>query len=123
MKKIAILISIVLSSNLYATGGFECNLESTGSLVAFGTTASVVGNPLISLTIIENGLEKTYSRDQIVGYWNIGTQLKVAVTDRDYLTLEYVLETNSKSPGLYDGESSGTLKTQLGQSLEVVCLF
>lgn len=123
MKKMMIFLSLLISSNLYATGGFECTSKKEGILVAYGTTASVVGNPLIALTIIENGVEKSYSRDQVMGYWNMGPELKVAVSDQDYMELEYVLETKEVAPRINEGKTVGTLTNSAGQKLDVVCLY
>jgi hypothetical protein len=123
MRISLLILSVLFSFKAFATGGFECTDKSNGKLVAFGTTARVVGNPLIALTIIEDKNETSYSRDQIVGYWNMGPELKVAVSDADYMFLDYVLETVEVTPRINEDVTEGTLKNRHGVVVEVECLY
>lgn len=122
MKKLFILLSLMISTQTFATGGFECN-SLDGKLVMYGTTASVAGNPLIALTVLKGEEEVSYSRTQIVGYWNYGPELKLFVLDEEYMSFDYILETKEVAPRINEGVTVGTLTNKDGSTLKVECLY
>lgn len=123
MKRLFVLLSLVISTQTFATGGFECSSLADGKLLMYGTTGSVAGNPIIALTVLEDEKEVNYSRGQIVGYWNYGPELKLSVVDEDFISLDYVLETKEKAPRVNEGVTVGTLTKKDGSVLNVECLY
>lgn len=123
MRALFIVVTLLLSTQTFATGGFECISLKDGELVLFGTTARMAGEPIISLSAIEGKKTISYTRDQVAGYWNYGNELKLAVLDDEFMGLDYVLETKEPAGRAHEGSTFGTLTKKDGSVLEVECIF
>lgn len=123
--KILILTGLILATitSARATGGFDC-VTVDKSIEIFGTTGSVVGNPLISVSVLRNGKEFEYSRSQAVAYWNLDQEkLKLALADKEYTQIDYELDVQTTS---YDNGAFayGSLKVAGEQySYDITCQF
>lgn len=105
MKKI-VLMSLCLTPfmSAHATGGFDC-VTVDKSIEVFGTTASAVGNPLISVTVLKDGQEIEYSKEQAVAYWNLNQEeLKLALADKNYEQIDFELDVKTS---VYDNGPFG----------------
>lgn len=106
MKIILAISLLTFSLNSFATGGFFCNAEVKNSEVDVtiqisGTTARVIGNPLVSelhLGIDEaSDLQFKIPLSNVVGYWNMDSLLVHTISEdamQSTLLLKYDLETN-----------------------------
>lgn len=84
MKFLAVF-AMLLSMNAFATGGFDCASKDK-KVEIFGTTGRFYGNPLVGeLGLIVDGVESKISKDHILGYWNMDTELKLIAIDEDYV--------------------------------------
>lgn len=123
MKK-CLLIGLCLAPlGAYATGGFECKTVDK-SIEILGTTAARVGNPLISVTVLNNGRETVYSKAQAVAYWNLSQkELKLALADDKYTQIDYELQVQTSE---YDNGpfSYGSLRVAEGPfTYDINCRF
>ncbi|PIP95406.1 MAG: hypothetical protein COW00_12950 [Bdellovibrio sp. CG12_big_fil_rev_8_21_14_0_65_39_13] len=83
--RILALLTLLLSSQAFATGGFDCATKD-GSVAISGTTGRFYGNPLIGeLILTVDGAEAKISKDHILGYWNMDTELKLIAIDEEYV--------------------------------------
>ena len=124
MKFLA-LAALLLSLNAHATNGFDCTgYKADGKKVElFGTTGRVPGNPLVSdLTMTVGNIEiaQVIPRNLVVGYWNMGRDLRVAAVDANaenmVLKLRAKLRRNSHI-------AKGKLTLANGEKIKVKCIM
>lgn len=95
MKYLSILL-MMLSFNAYATGGFDC-ISNDKKVEIYGTTGRFWGNPLIGeLGLIVDGVESKIAKDQIIGYWNMDTELKLIAVDSEFADQMLLLKVEQK---------------------------
>jgi hypothetical protein len=95
MKYLSILL-MILSFNVYATGGFDC-ISNDKKVEIYGTTGRFWGNPLIGeLGLIVDGVESKIAKDQIIGYWNMDTELKLIAVDSEFADQMLLLKVEQK---------------------------
>jgi len=122
MKFIAV-IALAFSINAHATGGFDCTGYDNGKKIElFGSTGRVAGNPLISNITMLSGTEEVvtvFSKKSVVGYWNMGRSLKLAVIDEnaDKLVIKLVTRYKRNSPN-----SKGKLTLPNGKTIKIRCI-
>lgn len=110
MKTLVVMMSLLFSMNAMATGGFLCTAkidtkDAQVDVQISGNTGRVSGNPLIAdLQIGIDGLSDlqfSIPKNQIVGYWNQGAELKINALNSDFeksqVLLEYNIETTEGS--------------------------
>ena len=91
MKLISFLL-LLMSFNVYATGGFDCASKDK-KVEIYGTTGRIIGNPLVGeLGLIVDGVETKIAKDNILGYWNMDTELKLIALDQDYIEPVLILK-------------------------------
>ena len=122
MKFLA-LIALVFSLNAHATGGFDCTgVKSNGEQVSIsGATGRVVGNPLISpvlMTVGNQEINQVFPRAQVVGYWNIGRYLSLAIIDSNAEKMLVKLEAKFKKRS---NIAKGKLILADGEKVKVTC--
>lgn len=122
LKALLLLSTTLLSLNSFATGSLYCATEQT-EYEFFASTGRVYGNPIVGGLLVNNNVsEETeeYLNSQIVGYWNMGDDLKLAVTDDQAMELLYLIE--AKYIGGEEGPLyEGTLTLANGSVLKVSC--
>lgn len=123
MKFLA-LAALLLSLNAHATGGFDCvGTKANGEKVeVFGTTGRVPGNPLVSDIMMTEGAEEVaqvFSKDLVVGYWNMGKRLMFAVVDQnaEKIVLKLKAKYKRNSP-----DAKGKLTLPSGEKVKVKCI-
>ncbi|MDC1174238.1 hypothetical protein OAT67_02510 [Bacteriovoracaceae bacterium] len=123
MKYLA-LLALAFTMNAHATGGFDCvgNKANGEKVEIFGTTGHVVGNPLVSDVFMTVGNVETaqvFPRNQVVGYWNMGRQFKLAITDDNAMEIVVKLIARYKrnSPDM-----KGKLTLPGGEVVKVKCV-
>lgn len=108
-------------SQAYATGSLYC-ATADQSIEFYGTTGRVAGNPLID-GILVNTEEETreFSNSQVVGYWNMGEDLMLALTDEEAMELVYVIKAKYVVGPEVDPSFIGTVEFTNGDVFDVVC--
>jgi len=82
--RVLALLALLLSTQAFATGGFDC-ATADKKIEVYGTTGRFYGNPLVGeLTLVVDGVENKITKDLILGYWNSGDDLKILAIDSDY---------------------------------------
>lgn len=118
MKGLIAVLSLLVSSAVFATGGFDCYSKDKSFEIS-ATNAVVFGSPIVgSVYVKDNGIELEISKQYVLGYWNMGNELKVAITDSDYMGVEYLLETR-KSP--FSNYFVGKVTLKNGSKVKVKC--
>jgi hypothetical protein len=110
MKTILASVSLLISMNAFATGGFTCdakinNADAQVDIQISANTGRVMGSPIVGdLNIGIDGasdLQFTIPTNQIVGFWNYGSDLMIHALDAEAETsqvlLKYNLETEKGS--------------------------
>lgn len=122
MKQFILALSLLFSTQVLATGGFQCSSLKTGELLVLGTASRFPGEPVIAINVFEGRKSKRYEIEQIVGYWNIDGEINFAVVDDSYLEFDYILKSKSKVNRELDGETFGVLKKKNGKETKVKCI-
>ena len=122
--KLLALAALLISLNAHATGGFDCvGYKADGKKVeVFGTTGRVPGNPLVSDVMMIVGNEEVaqvFPRNQVVGYWNMGRDLRVAIVDSnaEQIVLKLRARYKRNSPN-----AKGKLTLENGEKVRVKCI-
>jgi hypothetical protein len=123
MKKLlASILLLSLQANLFASGGFYC-FNKNKTVEIYATTGRLFGNPISGETTFKNnGVTKKFKKDQVVGYWNMGSNLKLAVIDSDYNFEELTLE--ARKPYFSNSENKFVGKLELPgvqNSIFIIC--
>lgn len=120
MKSIVLGLALILSTQAFATGGFYCTTPAKKYEFS-GTTGRVYGNPLVGgIYVTVSGQEKKYSKGNVVGYWNMGDNLKFAILDDNAEKLLYKVEASY----VYSNEGPnyvGVLTLDSGEFFLVEC--
>lgn len=122
MKQFFFALSLLLSTQVLATGGFECSSIETGKLLVVGTASRFPGEPIIAINVFEGRKSKRYELEHIVGYWNIDGEINFAVVDENYLDFDFILKSKSKVNRELEGETFGVLKNKKGKTTKVKCI-
>ena len=129
MKALIASITLLLSMNAFASGGFTCNAkiqndEAQVEVQISGSTGRVLGSPIISDLFVgidgASDLQFKIPQNQIVGFWNLGPDLMVHALDAEAETsqvlLKYNLETE-KGSLVFDFQGIKAVTT------DITCLF
>lgn len=122
MKQFLFALSLLLSNQVLATGGFECSSIEKGKLLVVGTASRFPGEPIIAINVFEGRKSKRYELEHIVGYWNIDGEINFAVVDENYLDFDFILKSKSKVNRELEGETFGVLKNKKGKTTKVKCI-
>ena len=122
MKFLA-LIALVFTLNAHATGGFDCaGLDADGNTVeVYATTGRVPGNPIVGdVKMTRSPLEivQIFPKTNIVGYWNMGKKLKLAIVDANAENIVLKLKVKFKKNSEV---AKGTLTLNGEEKIKVVC--
>jgi hypothetical protein len=121
-KSLLVLSTTIFSLQSFATGSLYCVTPQTEYEI-FASTARVFGNPIIGGLLVNNNLtEETqeFLNSQIVGYWNMGDDLKLAVIDEQAMGLQFVIKAKFVSSD--NGPTYiGTLELADGSTFKVSC--
>lgn len=129
MKAFFMALSLLASVNSYATGGFFCNAEIRNNDIQVdvqisGTTGRVNGNPLVSNLIfsIDNMSDLNFEipKDNVVGYWNYGTELKLNALDDQAMESVVLLNYNLE---LQKGTLEVNFQGIIGKTDVIECQF
>ena len=118
MKALVVVLLLFISSAVFATGGFDCyNKSKTFEISA--VNAMVFGSPIVGpVYVTENGVTIQIDKKYVLGYWNMGKELKVAITDSDYIEQAYLLKAK-KSP--FSNYFVGKVVLPTGDKIKVKC--
>jgi|GEM_PF-2962130 len=113
--------AFLLIPQSHATGTLYC-ATADQSIEFYGSTGRVPGNPLIN-GILVNTEEATteFTNSQVVGYWNMGEDLMLALTDVEAMELVYVIKAKYIVAPETEPSFVGTVEFANGDIFDVVC--
>lgn len=124
MRNLILGLSLgLLSLSATATGGFTCTTVGIENQIEiWGTTGRVHGNPIVGdLGVnITNGPELRIPTTQVVGYWNMGEDFKLAIVDDQAMGFIYYIEAKQDMTADYP-VALGTLEVADGSKYAVKC--